>query len=147
MDGEAEQVFQTEEEEGRDGKDKNIDRFMKVKMLVCVWTYSVHNTYVCTVWACLIYVHLCFYVVLPWKCCCVPDNAHSCDPRIRRVREAEKAERLARKKQREDALRMEAEQRERERLEREEEERRRVELEEEDARSQVKWVECVYMVM
>ena len=86
---------------------------------------------------------MCFYVVLPWKCCCVPDNAHSCDPRIRRVREAEKAERLARKKQREDALRMEAEQRERERLEREEEERRRVELEEEDARSQVKWVECV----
>ena len=88
-------------------------------------------------------MHLCFYVVLPWKCCCVTDNAHSCDPRIRRVREAEKAERLARKKQREDALRMEAEQRERERLEREEEERRRVELEEEDTRSQVKWAECV----
>lgn len=68
----------------------------------------------------------------------LPDNAHACDPRIRRHKEAEKAEKLARKRQKEEAVRMEAEVREKERLERLAEERKKAELEEEEARVQVR---------
>ena len=79
---------------------------------------------------------------------CIPDNAYACDPRIRRYKEAEKAEKLARKRQREEALRMEAEVREKERQERLEEERKKAELEEEDARLRVRWAgEWVWRVV
>lgn len=64
------------------------------------------------------------------------DNAYLCDPRIRRQKEAEKAEKLARKKQKEEAIRLEAEQRERERQLKLEEERRKTEREEEEQRAQ-----------
>ncbi|KAL5518258.1 hypothetical protein EMCRGX_G003961 [Ephydatia muelleri] len=64
------------------------------------------------------------------------DNAYACDPRVRRHKEAEKAEKLARKRQKEEAVRLEAEGRERERQERLAEERKKAELEEEEARLQ-----------
>ncbi len=39
---------------------------------------------------------------------CRTDNAYSCDPRIKRFKEAEKAEKVAKKKAKEEAIRLEA---------------------------------------
>ena len=36
------------------------------------------------------------------------DNAYSCDPRVKRFKDAEKAKKIARKKAKEDAVRLEA---------------------------------------
>ena len=54
-----------------------------------------------------------------WLCVCgpatavPPDNAYACDPRIKSFKEAEKAEKLAKKLAKEEAVKLEAQQRER----------------------------------
>ena len=69
--------------------------------------------------------------------CSHADNAYCCDPRVKRFKESEKAEKEARKRAKAEAARKEASQRKEEERRRQEEERLRREKEEEQTKAAV----------